>query len=201
MKFKIVLFTLLSLISVSAFSQDVTNGNTATSNATANTTANSVNGGLQNQQNFITNNPGTVQYSGRFTQRNVPTVALGSFSNSFSSDYCSGTMQAGVGIAGAGLSMGKQKLDTGCQLLRSADMTMRIAQVYAADADAAWRFSNTLGPMKSAQAYAVEVRQRSFQKAEKADALKDASVNMICAISDDVRKALVDASIQCPAKH
>lgn len=201
MKYKIILIALLSFVSLNVFAQDVTNGNTATSNATANTNANSVNGGLQNQQNFITNNPGTIHYSGGFSQRNVPTVAMGSFSNSFSSDYCSGTMQAGIGVAGAGISMGKQKLDLGCQLLRSADMTMRIAQVYAADADAAWRFSATLGTSASERAYAVEVKQRSFQKAAKADALKDASVNMVCAISDEVRKALVDASIECPTKH
>jgi len=185
-----------AMVCGSAYAGDVNSANNANSSASTQSTSGSYNGG----NNIITNNPGTVAYSGSFTQRNVPTVAMGSFSNSFSSDYCSGTMQATLGFAGGGLGLGKQKLDQGCQLLRSADMTMRIAQVYAADAAQAWDFAKNLGPAPTAQVFAQQVRETSFKKAAQADALKQASVNMVCAISDEVRKAMVDAAVDCPKK-
>lgn len=200
MNIKFIVASVLLVASFNVFASDNTANNTANSSASTQSSSAASNGGLQNQQNFITNNPGDIKYSGGYTVNNVPTVAMGSFSNSFSSDYCSGTMQATIGIAGAGVGVGKQKLDQGCQLLRAADMTMRIAQVFAADADASWKFSNTLGPAASAQAYAIKVREASYKKAGKADALKDAAVNMVCAISDEVRKAMTDAAVDCPKK-
>jgi hypothetical protein len=198
MKLKIFLIILLSLSSMNLIAQDITNGNTAASSATTNTAANSVNGGLQNQQNFITNNPDTIHYSGSFTQHNVPSVSLGSFGNSFSSDYCSGTMQASVGIAGFGAAAGTQKLDEGCQLLRTSDMLMRISAVERANAAASWQFAKQFNQKGSQLA---DIAQKaSYAKAEKADQLEDAAINNICSISDKILKNMVAAGIQCPKR-
>ena len=194
---KILIASLLAFgFSMSVHASDVSSNNNASSNASTQSTSGSYNGG----NNIITNNPGTVAYSGSFTQRNVPTVAMGSFSNSFSSDYCSGATQATIGVAGFGGGFGTQKLDEGCQLLRAADMTMRIAQVYSADAEATWKFAANLGPAPSAQEYAKTVRETSFKKAAMADDLKQASINMVCAISDSVRNAMTNAAVDCPKK-
>lgn len=198
MKYILASFALIMAFSVNA--QDSTLNNSANSSSSTQSNSTASNGGLQNQQNFITNNPGTVQYSGRFTQRNVPSMALGAFGTSFSSDYCNGTMQASVGFAGFGAAAGKQKLDKGCQLLRTADMTMRIAGVYSAKAAQEWEFSKQFNGSKDGQMYAQQVRDASYAHAEKADELMDGAVNMLCTISDETRKALVDSGIECP-KH
>lgn len=198
MNIKFLMASLLLMASFVTYAQDATLNNTSSSSSQTQSNSNATNGGLQNQQNFITNNPGTVQYSGRFTQRNVPSMALGAFGNSFSSDYCSGTMQASIGVAGFGAAAGKQKLDKGCQLLRTADMTMRIAAVYSAESVHDWEFAKQFNGTKDGQAFAQQVRDAAFAKAEKADALKDGAVNMLCAISEETRKALTDAMINCP---
>lgn len=60
-------------------------------------------------------------YPSRQTIRNTPGVGLAAATNSFSSDYCGGTAQAGVSGPGFSLGGSKQAYDTNCQALRRAE--------------------------------------------------------------------------------
>ena len=218
MNIKLFLFAALALAYGNAYAGDTDVTNTSNSSVNSAATATSNNGGLNNTQNFITNNPDKLDYRGGYSIRNVPSVALGAFGNSFSSDYCSGTMQASVGVAGFGAAAGKQKLDEGCQLLRTTDMLMRMEGAIRAEAAAAWNFSVELDRQREQAIKAVggnvsvdqanyinnlaknarDVRQLSFAKAEKADQLEDAAIFNICSISETIKNNLVSAGISCP---
>lgn len=119
-----------------AYAGDVTSGSNASNTTNTSSQAGAINGGLQNEQNFYS--PDGVKYSGEYTVKSAPGFSLGSFGNSFSSDYCSGTSQAAISGPGFGIGGGKQVLDEGCQLLRASDMTMRISAVKRATATTMW---------------------------------------------------------------
>lgn len=70
---------------------------------------------------------GKIRY-GTQKIKNTPGVILGGFSNSFSSDYCGGTAQAGVSVAGFGGSAGAPVFDDTCKILRSIEKTANLAQ-------------------------------------------------------------------------
>jgi hypothetical protein len=159
---------------------------------------NSQSGSYNGGNNIITNNPGTVDYKGGFTQRNVPSMSMGSFGNSFSSNYCSGTAQATVGVAGFGGGVGYQKLDEGCQLLQASDMLMRMASTYRAQANSQWEFAKQFNGTDAAKTVAQVSRDASFASALKADRLESAAVNNVCSISDKILKNMVAAGLDCP---
>lgn len=208
----IICFTGMS----SAYAQNVNVDSKSSTNTSTNSTSVS---GLQNSQQFITNNPGTVEYSGRYSLRNVPSMALGSFGNSFSSDYCNGTVQGSFGIAGLGVAGGSQKLDEGCQLLRASDMLMRMEGAWRAEAKSAWDFASMLesqhieaikhinGNQTDAKtAYEINMlaadarsaRQIAFDKAAMADKIELSALYNVCSISPKIRKNMTAADIQCP---
>jgi hypothetical protein len=199
----------------------------STSSTNTNTVAQS---GLQNEQNFITNNPGTVDYKGGF--KTVPSAVVGAFSNSFSSDYCDGTAQVGASWLGGAFSGGKPILDEGCQLLRSSDMLMRISVQIHAEASEEYNLASKLQgqivtntqamkatPMpfenKTVLTFSSQpetdsdkvqgkqiqaMKDDSYQKSLKADMLETAAIYNVCAVGTKEKDNLEAAGFKCPSK-
>jgi hypothetical protein len=128
----------VSLVATTAQAQ-TTIGSSSTT--TTNTGA-SADSGLQNQQNFVTNNPGTVDYKGGF--KTVPSAVVGAYSSSFSNEYCYGTAQIGASWLGGSITGGKPVLDEGCELRRTSDMEMRVGVEWHAEATAAFNLANQM---------------------------------------------------------
>jgi hypothetical protein len=213
----------LAMSGTSAFAQT-----TLGANASTNTYTNSASA-LQNEQNFITNNPGTVDYRGGF--KTVPSAVNGAFSSSFSSDYCDGTMQGGGSWLGGAVTFGKPVLDHGCQLLRSSDMEMRIGVEWRAEANAAYNraeqmehealqassttavtkipgknetkvtITPVVNPNAAANAQLIQnTRELAYTKELKSDMIETAAAYNICKIGDDERDSLTEAGFKCPDK-
>lgn len=161
-------------------------------NAVSNTTVNSAaTGQASNMGNNLTNNfnsPGDVDQKVRYsgvTGTNTA-VGLGSFAGSFSSDYCGGTAQAGLSVPYFTGAAGKPVLGepgVACVKMRTSVHSMEYAATYGSAAANAARAGNA--------ALAQEYTDMSRKMAQ-------ASVNLLCGISDDVRQDFVDAGIQCP---
>lgn len=108
---RIILALCITLIALPAFAQSA--------DADANSESNSNSSSQAMSQNIFQG--GDSVYPSRQTIKNTPGVGLAAATNSFSSDYCGGTAQAGV--SGPGFSVGgsKQAYDTNCQALRRAE--------------------------------------------------------------------------------
>lgn len=59
--------------------------------------------------------------------RNTPGIGLAATTNSFSSDYCGGTVQAGGSAPGISLGFSKATFDANCQSLRRAEKFGQLA--------------------------------------------------------------------------
>jgi hypothetical protein len=138
-KYALIAATLLAF-GTTAYAQDTTIGSNSSTQTQTQAASNSNNGGVYN--NLVTNNPGTVDYKGGF--KTVPSAVVGAFSNSFSTDYCYGTAQIGASWLGGSVSGGKPVLDTGCELLRSSDMLMRISVQIHAEASEEYKLALNL---------------------------------------------------------
>lgn len=226
MNYKKILITVVLGVfaSMTAYAGDISNTSSSTNKNNSTSNSGSYNGGLQNQQNFITNNPGEINYKGGYNVNNVPSLGLGAFGASFSGDYCRGTTQGSVGIAGFGAAYGKQVLDEGCELRRTAEMAMRISSTVRGGSEAAWNFAAGMdklrqdkiekyskmvnGVLTAPDAIAADIndlaknarqaRKIAFEKAAKADALEDGAINIVCSVNPVVRKDLNLAGVQCP---
>jgi hypothetical protein len=128
----------VSLVATTAHAQ-TTIGSSSTTTTTTGAQADS---GLQNEQNFVTNNPGTVDYKGGF--KTVPSAVVGAYSSSFSNEYCYGTAQIGASWLGGSITGGKPVLDEGCELRRTSDMEMRVGVEWHAEATAAFNLANQM---------------------------------------------------------
>lgn len=95
------------------------------------------------------------------TLKNTPGVILGGFAGSFSSDYCGGTTQGGVGGPGFSVAFGGPKIDMHCVQLRTFERTMQAASTIGATGDTTT-----------------------------ATRLHQAAVDMLCSVSDEARVAL-----------
>lgn len=106
-----ILTITLALLTAPAFAQSA--------DADANSESNSNSSSQAMSQNIFQG--GDSVYPSRQTIKNTPGVGLAAATNSFSSDYCGGTSQAGV--SGPGFSVGgsRQAYDTNCQALRRAE--------------------------------------------------------------------------------
>lgn len=151
-------------------------------------------------------------------------VGLGSFASSFSSDYCGGTAQAGLSVPYVTLAAGKPVLGeagTPCVDIRAAVHTMEFSATYGNAAHAVMALAEEknkrlladeaaiTGQKSSADAVAAandvaDARNDYAAALAKAQAFADtsaklatAAVNMLCSVSDDVRKAYNDAGIDC----
>jgi hypothetical protein len=189
------------------------NTNTLGSNSSTNTNTVATSG-LQNEQNFITNNPSTIDYKGGF--KTVPSAVIGAFSNSFSSDYCYGTAQLGASWLGASISGGKPVLDQGCELLRSSDMLMRISVQVRAEASNEYNLASHMqdvlttnikvqkheesGDQLLQGALIRKMKDESYDKELKADMLETAAIYNVCSIGDAERANLESAGFKCPDK-
>jgi hypothetical protein len=88
-----------------------------------NSGANSNSGSSSDAGAFSTN---TVNFEGTQVPsttkvRNTPGIGLAATTNSFSSDYCGGTVQAGGSGPGISIGFSKQAYDTNCQALRRSE--------------------------------------------------------------------------------
>lgn len=151
---KRILFILaLMLFGTQAFAQTYTANSTSGSSGSATSAAS--NQGVSLQNNFQTS-PGYDTT----TLRNTPGVILGGFAGSFAQDYCGGTVQGGMGLAGFSIAGGGPKIDMHCVLLRTFERTMQAA--------------STIAPRNGA--LAVKLQQ--------------AGIDMLCSVSDESRAAL-----------
>jgi len=176
---------LLALASGVASAQTTTNVNSS-SNATLNTESTSSNMGNNLTNNF--NSPGRVdqhvRYSG-VTGTNTA-VGLGSFSSSFSSDYCGGVAQGGLSVPYVTFAGGKPVLGepgVACVMMRASVHSMEYAATYGNAAASATKAGNA---------------QLAREYTDMSTKLARASVYMLCGLGPDVRQSYVDAGIDCP---
>lgn len=114
---KLVLAAVLAAAIVPSFAMaQNAAGSDATSSSLSGAQAGAVNAGVQVSNTF--DNPGQLNYSGRYTVRSAPPVMLGGFGTSFSSDNCVNIQQAGVSVLGAGIAAGGGKVDQNCAHIR-----------------------------------------------------------------------------------
>lgn len=69
----------------------------------------------------------TFNSNGANRVHTTPSVGLGSFAGSFSSDYCRGTVQGGIAGTGGLLSLGGPVTDDACVLYRGVERTMQVS--------------------------------------------------------------------------
>jgi hypothetical protein len=216
-----------SLMCVAAFADTTTNANASGTNTnTSGSTAS--NDGL-NTGNSLTNNflsPSDTdvhEHLSGITGSNTA-VGLGSFSSSFSSDYCGGVAQAGVSVPYVTGALGHPVLGepgVPCVDTRAAVHTMEFSATYGNAAHAAQAVADERAkelqaienkiknPASGADAIAAagsvadiqnqytaaEARAQAF--ADTSAKLATAAINMLCSVSDDVKKAYNDAGIDC----
>lgn len=163
---------------------------TSTSNTNTTTTASTSasNEGVSLANTFNTNVPtdtkSTVKYSGFYGSNT--SVGLGSFSNSFSSDYCGGSAQAGISIPYITGAFGQPVLGepgVGCLLLRGYERTMQGSTA----------FGNA-----AAAARAAKDEETAKQLAAMSVKLANGGINILCSLHETIREAYKDAGIQCP---
>jgi hypothetical protein len=179
--------------------------NASTNDANTNTsTANSANSGLNNgnalTNNFISPSDSNVnEHVSGMTGSNTA-VGLGSFSSSFSSDYCGGVAQAGVSAPYITIAAGHPVLgDPGiaCVDTRASVHTMEYSATYGNAAGKALALADEAEKRNDKDA-ATAYRTSAEQYAAMSGKLADAAVNMLCKLSPDVRESYRDAGINCP---
>jgi hypothetical protein len=127
-------------------------------------------------------------------------VGLGSFSSSFSSDYCGGVAQAGVSAPYVTIAAGKPVLgDPGnaCVSTRASVHTMEYSATFGNAASKALALADDAEKRKD-ETEAGEYRQAAYTYAQMSGKLAVAAVNMLCNLSGDVRQSYRDAGIDCP---
>jgi len=181
----VMLSIALSFAFTGAYAQSTTAGATSeNTNASQSTAANQ---GVQmsNVWNTPSDSDSHVHYSG-ITGSNQ-SVGLSGYAGSFSPNYCGGTAQAGVSVPYATIAAGKPVLgDPGEACVKT------VASVHTME------YSATYGnaAAKAAQAGDAVLAKEYSDMSKK---LAQASVNMLCDLSDDVRQAYRDAGVACPA--
>lgn len=184
-KMVVTLSIALSFAVSVAHAQETTAGASSTNtNASQSTSANQ---GVQmsNVWNTPSDSDSHVHYSG-ITGSNQ-SVGLSGYAGSFSPNYCGGTAQAGVSAPYVTIAAGKPVLgDPGEACVKT------VASVHTME------YSATYG---NAAAKAAQAGNMALAKeySEMSGKLAKASVNMLCDLSDDVRKAYRDAGVECPA--
>jgi hypothetical protein len=207
--------------------------NNVNANLTANPTNNSTSGstaaneGVNNTNNFNSTTPTDttehVKYSG-VTGSNTG-VGLGSFSSSFSSDYCGGTAQVGISVPYVTAAGGKPVLGepgVPCVDIRAGVHTMEFsvsfgtaaaknfdlaaaydklaASTVFTDVKSVTATASRISPEEAAEyrKTAANLRAAGMVYSEQSVKLATAATNMLCNVSDDVRQAYRDAGILCP---
>ena len=115
---KILTGALLTLLAMPAAAQTVGIDNNALSESTSGASTNTV---VNNALTLETQNHRKTEV------KTAPGHGLAATTNSFSSDYCGGTAQAGVSGPGFSLGGSKQAYDTNCQALRRAEKFGQLA--------------------------------------------------------------------------
>lgn len=113
-------------------------------------------------------------------------IGLSGYAGSFSPNYCGGTAQAGVSAPYVTIAAGKPVLgDPGVACVKT------VASVHTME------YSATYGNAARAAAQAGN-KDLAKEYADMSEKLAKASVNMLCDLSDDVRKAYREAGVDCP---
>lgn len=175
----------LSLAVTAAYADQTTNAN-ATGTNTNNSASTAANQGVQmsNTWNTPSDSNSNVHYSG-ITGSNQ-SIGLSGYAGSFSPNYCGGTAQAGVSVPYVTAALGKPVLgDPGVACVKT------VASVHTME------YSATYGNAARAAAQAGNL-DLAKKYADMSGKLAQASVNMLCDLSDDVRKAYRDAGVDCP---
>lgn len=188
-------------VAVNVSAQTNLNANVASTNQTQATAQNDAsNAGVTNT--FNSTSPAEtkthVEYSG-VTGSNT-SVGLGSFSSSFSSDYCGGTQQAAASIPYLTAAIGGPVLKepgVACVNTRAAVHTMEFSSTYGNASVKALDLANEAEKRKDEDA-AKQYRVAAQMYSEQSGKLAQAATYMLCNLSDDVRQAYRDAGIMCP---
>ena len=177
---------------------NLTAGATTTTNTTAQNQASNTGVSLSNTWNTPSGTDDHIHYSG-VTGSNT-SVGLGSFSSSFSSDYCGGVSQTGVSAPYVTLAHGDPVLGTpgvACVLTRASVHTMEYSATFGNAAGKALTLADEADKRKDVSE-AGEYRQAAYNYAAMSGKLAQAAVNMLCKLSPDVRAAYTDAGVSCP---
>jgi hypothetical protein len=187
-------------VTAGAHAADITAGSSSTNtNGSTSTSANQgVNQGITFNSTSPTDTTEHDHVSG-ITGSNTA-IGLGSFSSSFSSDYCGGVAQAGVSAPYITIAAGHPVLgDPGiaCVDTRASVHTMEYAATFGNAATKALALADEAAK-RSDEADAKSYREAAQQYAVMSGKLATAAVNMLCKLSPDVRDSYTDAGITCP---
>lgn len=192
-------FALSIVASTGVFAQNnITSSATTTTTANAQTQASNEGVQMSNTWNTPSDSDTHVHYSG-ITGSNTA-VGLGSFSSSFSSDYCGGVSQTGISVPYATLAHGNPVLgDPGvaCVTTRASVHTMEYSATFGNAASKALALAEDAEKRKDLT-QAGEYRQSAYSYAQMSGKLATAAVNMLCTLAPNVRQAYNDAGIGCP---
>jgi hypothetical protein len=170
------------MMSSHANAQAATQNSSNTANLTTNSTSN-------NQGNALTNNftspsdTDSHEHLSGVTGANTA-VGLGSFSSSFSSDYCGGVTQGGISAPYITAAFGKPTLGEpgeACVKTRTAIHTFEMAVSFGNAATAAAKTD----PIQSAVYKSMS------------DKMATAAVSILCNVDADVKEAYESAGITC----
>lgn len=98
-----------------AFGQTI--NSTSNSQVSSGAMSSAANQGNNQGQDITFNSPAAPKHTSE-TVRSAPSMGLGSFGTSFSSDNCSNTIAGQVSVIGVGASMGKALMEENCSRLR-----------------------------------------------------------------------------------
>jgi hypothetical protein len=187
-----------ALVAGAQAQSNVSAGATSTTNANSGSQASNTGVQMSNTWNTPGDTNSHIHYSG-VTGSNTA-VGLGSFSSSFSSDYCGGVSQTGLSAPYVTLAHGDPVLgDPGvaCVLTRASVHTMEYSATFGNAAAKAIALADEADKRKDASE-AAEYRNAAYSYAQTSGKLAQAAVNMLCKLSPDIRSAYIDAGVSCP---
>lgn len=206
MKIKYIIGIFLTLFSITAMAQVAppptnTSTSTATSGSNSGAASQASNGGVSVNNTSSSPPYQTLHYSGHYAILAAPSVGMGSYAGSMSSDYCSGTSQTSFSVPGIGFGHGAPVVDEVCQKLRAVERTYQMSNTFGNAAVKNLNYGqaiNKIHPYESMVALKV-----GYEDAKISNKLALAGINIMCSIGPSIYKAYTDAGISCPkeTKH
>jgi hypothetical protein len=202
MKIKaIILGCIFGLVALPAFAQvapppAINTTSTATSGSNSGAASQASNGGVSvNNTSSVPANQ-ALHYSGSYAILAAPSVGMGSYAGSMSSDYCAGTSQTSLSLPGIGFGHGAPVVDQVCQKLRAVERTYQMSNAFGNSAVKNLDYGqamNKIHPYESMVALKV-----GYEDAKISNKLALAGINIMCSLGPSIYKAYTDAGISCP---
>ncbi len=198
---KIIIGISFLAFSMSAFAQvapqpTTTTTSTASSGSNSGAASQASNGGVSvvNKSSGVPYQ--TLHYSGHYAILAAPSIGMGSYAGSMSSDYCAGTSQTSFSIPGIGFGHGAPVVDEVCQKLRAVERTYQMSNTFGNAAVKNIQFAQAINHVHPYEA--VVAQKVGYEDARISNKLALAGINIMCSLGPSIYKAYTDAGIVCP---